>query len=449
MIEEPVASTTIEQKQPQETLTGSGYLTLLKTNRNYRSLWAAQVVSLLGDWFDLVAVMALVLRYSGSAQALSGLLILRLAPMFVLGPFAGVLADRFNRRNLIILADLGRAVTVLGFLLVGSGDSLWLVYLLTLIQFSLVSVFEPARTALIPALTKPEERVAANALGALTWSVLLAIGAALGGLTAGLLGTEAAFVIDSLSFVVSASLIGRISVKLGRTYAGEGEKIRLGTDLKAGFGYLKARPSIFAYTLLKPLAALSGGIYLTIMALQVRNVYPLGRDGSLSLGLLYLAIGLGSGLGPWLSSILLRRLGENRANLQKLIGFCFILIGLGYALFVSTDILALAILCIGIGELGGGSQWVFSTTLLQLSVAEEFRGRVASVELGLMTLCQVLSLLIGGFLLDQFGLSILTLGLGLLVLNITIGLIWLTVAIRFNRRQARLKTVEPLELQAV
>src|SRR5438105_3640632 len=97
-----------ENTEPkQEILTGGGYLKIIRTNRYYRHLWLAQVVSLLGDWFDLVAVIAVVLHYSGSAQALSGLLILRLAPMFLLGPVAGVLADRFNRRNLLIVADIG------------------------------------------------------------------------------------------------------------------------------------------------------------------------------------------------------------------------------------------------------------------------------------------------------------------------------------------------------
>lgn len=431
----------------KEILTGGGYLRIIRTNRNYRLLWLAQVISLLGDWFDLVAVMALVLHYGGSAQALSGLLILRLAPMFLLGPVAGVLADRFNRRNLLLLADMGRAVMVLGFLLVGSADNLWLVYVLTLAQFSLAAVFEPARTSLVPALTRPEERVAANALASLTWSMLLAIGAALGGLTAGLVGIQAAFIIDSLSFVGSALLVLGIPAALGYTHETQSGKINLAADLKAGLAYLKVRPAIFSYTLIKPIAALTaGGIYLTIIGLQARNVYPLGNDGSLSLGLLYLAIGLGSGLGPLLSSKLLRRMGENRANLQKLIGLSFALIGTGYALFAGTNNLLLAIVFIILAELGGGSQWVFSSTLLQLSVDEEFRGRVASVEISFLTICQVISLFVGGLLLDQLKLPVATIGVGLLVLTVTLGLVWMLMASRLAAK--KLEKTQEAELRA-
>lgn len=422
-----------EQEQKAESLTGSGYLKVIRENRHFRQIWLAQVVSLLGDWFSLVAVVTIVTRYTGSAEALAGLFIVRLAPMFILGPFSGVLADRFNRRNLMIVADIGRAGMALGFLLIGSASDLWLIYVLTLVQFSLGSLFEPSRSALVPALTRPDERVAANSLSSLTWSTMLAIGSALGGLTAGFLGTETAFVVDSLSFVGAALLVSRIPAKLAQSCNGKCDKIQMGADLKAGFGYLKERPALFAFTLIKPLAALSGGALFAIMGLQARNAYPLGQDGSLSLGLLNLMIGVGSGLGPWLAGRLLLRMGENRRNMQKLIGFSFILFGLGYAVFCNTGFLLVAMLMIFIGELGGGSMWVFSSTLLQLDVEEKFRGRVFAVELALMNLSNVVAALVGGLLLDQLHISVEVAGIGLGLVQVTIGLVWLVVAARVNR----------------
>jgi predicted MFS family arabinose efflux permease len=418
-----------------EKLTAGNYLGLLKANRNYRYLWFAQVVSLLGDWFSTVAVVTLVARYAGTAEALSGLFIFRLAPMILVGPFAGVLADRFNRRNLMMGADLARAVTALGFLLVSSASTLWLVYVLTLIQFSLGTLFDPARSALIPSLTSAEERVTANALGSMTWSSMVAIGASLGGLTSGLWGVQTAFVIDSLSFVGSALLVLNIPRQMALACGGKCGKIRLGADLKDGFAYLKNQPAILSYTLIKPLAYVGGGALFAVLALQAHNVYPLGQDGSLSLGLLNLAIGLGSGLGPWLGSLILRRIGETRANLQILVSVGFILGGLGYALFANTGALALAILLITLAELGYGSNWVYSTTLLQLGVAENFRGRVFAVELVLMNLVSVASALAGGFLLDRLGLSVGALGLGLGALQVGIGLTWLLISRRVARQR--------------
>ena len=418
---------------PPESLTGGGYITLLHTNRNYRRLWLAQVVSQLGDWFNLVAVVAILLRYAGAAEALSGLLVVRMAPLLLLGPFAGVLADRANRRTLMLIADVARAATVLGFLLVQGPGQIWLVYVLTIIQFTLATLFEPARGPLIPAVTDPDERVAANALGSLTWSLLLALGAALGGVTAGLIGPEAAFVVDALSFLGSAALVAGIPRAVAQPGDSTGGKVRLGADLVEGLGYLRRQPAVLAYTLIKPLGAISSGAYFTIIALQAKNVYPIGQDGAFSLGVLNLAIGVGSGLGPVLGSRLLRRMGETRANLQILIALGFILIGAGYAVFVNMTVLPIAALCIIVAELGAGGQWVFSTTLIQAGVADAFRGRVAAVELAMTTAANIVAVLASGVLLDQVHITVPDLGLGLFLLKLAIGLAWLIVALRLAR----------------
>ncbi|HEX2909392.1 MAG TPA: MFS transporter [Chloroflexia bacterium] len=427
----------------KETLTAGGYLTLLRNNQNYRRLWLAQVISQLGDWFSLAAVIALITRYAGSAEAISGLLILRLGPVLVLSPFAGVLADRFNRRNLMIGADLSRVVFALGFLLVSSPDQLWLIYVLTVGQFSLSSVFDPSRNALIPAITSPEERVAANALGSLTWSVLLAVGAALGGLSTGLIGLEISFILDALSFVGSAALVAGIPAVMGRIaqQGGQRQSLRVFKDLLEGFSYLRQNPPIFGYTLIKPLAAISSGVFFSIMALQAYRVYPLGQNGSISLGLLYLAIGIGSGVGPLLFGAILRRSGETRQNLQRLVSLGFMLYGLGWGLYAFTGNLWLAVSLVILAELGGGSNWVFSTTLLQLGTEENFRGRVFSVEASLLTLLNIISALVGGFMLDKLKWPVELTGGSLSGLTMLVGFIWL-VGTGFAARRLALRPAE-------
>lgn len=426
----------------KETLTAGGYTRLIRRNRNFRRLWLAQVVSLLGDWFNTVAVITLVAQYAGTAQALGGLFIARLLPMVVVGPLAGVLADRFNRRNIMLVADLSRVLVALSFLLVTSADTVWLIYVLTVMQFSLGSLFDPARSAIIPGLTSPEDRVTANALGSLTWSSMLAIGAALGGLTTGLFGVEAAFVIDALSFAGSALLVLGIPKALAATSKDKtaASGLRLGADLIDGLGYLRQRPAVISYTLIKPLAALSSGAVFTILALLARDVFPLGKDGSFSLGLLNLAIGVGSGLGPLLGGWLLRRQGETRANLQRLISFGFMIYGLSFIFFTNTGLLVGAILIIIVGEFGGGSNWVNSTTLLQLGVEDDYRGRVFSVEFMLLNLSGAASALVTGWLLDHLHLSVGALGIGLGLLEISIGFVWLALA-GHARRLSRLTAV--------
>src|SRR5918911_1107815 len=191
-----------------------GYLELLRTNRNFRQLWLGQVVSQMGDWFDTIALYTIVLNLTGSGRAVGLVLVARFLPSVIVGPASGVIADRFSRRSIMIMSDVVRAVVVLGFLLVRSREHLWLVYVLTVIQLVFSTFFEPARTAAIPSIVESRDLVAANAISSATWSTMLTLGAAIGGVITGWVGTDAAFVLDSLTYLASAALI--MSVRFPR-----------------------------------------------------------------------------------------------------------------------------------------------------------------------------------------------------------------------------------------
>ncbi len=131
----------------------STYLTLLRTNTNYSKLWMAQVISLLGDWFNFIALSTLVSNYSNeSGLAISLYLLCRFLPPLIVGPLAGVLLDRFNRKQFLIASDVLRVFIVLGFLLVDSPDRLWLIYVFAVMQFAVSAFFEPGRNAILPSL---------------------------------------------------------------------------------------------------------------------------------------------------------------------------------------------------------------------------------------------------------------------------------------------------------
>src|SRR5512143_1367822 len=130
------------------------YLSFLQLRPKFRSLWLAQVISLTGDWFNTIASVIIVNRYAASGLAVGGLFIARSIPPFLLSPVAGVVADRFDRRKVLILSDLLRAGIVISFLWVDRPERLWLLYVLTVLQFSVSSFFEPARAALVPALVE-------------------------------------------------------------------------------------------------------------------------------------------------------------------------------------------------------------------------------------------------------------------------------------------------------
>src|SRR6185295_3135841 len=189
-----------------------GYIELLRNNRSFRQVWLGQVVSQLGDWFNTIALYTIILNLTGSGRDIGLLLVARFVPSFIFGPISGVIADRFSRRTIMIVSDLLRAVVVLGFLFVRRADQLWIIYVLTVFQLGFSTFFEPAKTAAIPSIVSDRELVAANALSSVTWSVMLTLGAAIGGVITGWFGTDVSFILDAGTYLLSAALIASVKV---------------------------------------------------------------------------------------------------------------------------------------------------------------------------------------------------------------------------------------------
>jgi MFS family permease len=362
-----------------------GYVGLLRNNKAFRRLWYGQVVSQLGDWFDSIALFALLLRLTGSGQAIGLLMVAQFLPSAIVGLFAGVVVDRLPRKLVMILSNLGSAALVLVFLLVRDASQIWIIYTVAVLKMSLVSFFDPARTAITPDVVSREELIAANAISGATWSAMLAIGAALGGLVAGTLGTDAAFMIDSASFVLAALFIWAVPVK--ETHLSERTATSSIHEFREGLAFVFSQRDIALYTLTKSLWSLGGGVLL-LLTLFGRQIFPLGVDGALSIGLLYAARGVGAAIGP----LVARRFGgDSQQFLRRAIGPSIILTGIGYTVVSGAPSLLLAGLGVMIAHIGGSTQWVFSTSLLQMNVPNRLQGRVFAVEATFLTLATALS----------------------------------------------------------
>src|ERR1700737_3756664 len=183
------------------------YVRLLRGNRNFRRLWAAQIVSEIGDWFYTLSIYSLLLQFTGRASSVALALVLQVLPQTFVGPAAGVINDRRRRKRGMITADLVRMVIVFAMLLVRSRSTVWLVYPLLLLETLMAAFFEPARTSVVPNITAREDVLLANTLSSATWSVNLLIGASVGGVVAAFFGRDAVFVLNALSFLASAVLI--------------------------------------------------------------------------------------------------------------------------------------------------------------------------------------------------------------------------------------------------
>ena len=199
------------------------YLALLRENPSFRRLWFAQLISLGGDWFNLVALTGLLLQLTGSSFYAGAVLAASLVPQFLTSPLAGVISDRFDRKRLMLGANLVAAVLALAMLAVRSPQTVWL-GLAALAGIAVTGAFfDPASRAGLPNIVREDQLAAANVLMASTWGVMVAVGAAAGGIVAGLAGRDAAFIANAASFLISAGLILGVRGRLGPTGVGRRE----------------------------------------------------------------------------------------------------------------------------------------------------------------------------------------------------------------------------------
>lgn len=403
------------------------FTALLAGNPQFRRLWIAQVVSQLGDWFNAVAVYALLLDLTGSATLVAAMMVVQLLPLALVGPIAGVVVDRMSRRTLMIAADLARAVLFAGLVLVRSADQIWLAFVLVSLGVIATAFFEPARTAMLPDVVPREHLITANALSAATWAVMLAVGASVGGAITVAVGRDAAFVCNGLSFLASAAALRGLHV--GETHH---ELRAAGTQVRVrdGISYLREHPATIALLSIKGVWAVAGGmmLLLTVFGQRVFASSP-NETAAWGIGVLFGARGVGA-MGGALFARAVQ--GIEPGRLRQLVPWAYGLAALGYLALASAPTLAVGALAVVWAHVFGTLLWVLSTVLLQLAVDAHVRGRIFALELALHTFMSAAAILLTGIGLDRLHLPPRTLatGLGAFFLLPAIG--W-AVALRLNR----------------
>lgn len=379
----------------------SPYIDLVSGNKNYRRLWLAQIVSNFGDWFGILAVYAIIQNYSGSELLLGLIIVVKMLSLAFSSPIAGFLTDRFNRRHLMIISDVTRGILVLGFILIKSGDLLWFAYLITALQMVFSAIFEPAKTSSIPNVTTPSELVVANILSAASWSIIFTTGMAIGGFATAYLGTDTVFLINSLTYVLSAFFIYRAVIPQKEMSNREKYNNRNPlTGIIEGFRFIRNNPQIMRPVFAKATFSMSLGSLVYMLIIVAEEVLLMG---SIGLGILYASRGIGTGLGP----VVGRRLFKRESDWIRAIGYFMIISGCMYAFASFMGSVLLMSFFILIAHMASGSNWVFSTVLLQRRSPDLFRGRVFSTEWLLFTLTQSISVTIAALILD-FNLLSLT-----------------------------------------
>ena len=423
---------TPESGRPTET--PIRYLSLLKQNSAFRNLWYGQVISELGNWINSIALYALILQLTGSGMAMAAAMMAKLLPMVIISPFAGVVIDRIDRKKVLIASDILRCFTVLGFLIVDSREDLWIVYTLTLFEVALTGFFEPARSAILPSIVEKNHLVTANALSGSTWSIMLTLGAALGGFVVSFFGIKTAFILDALTYLLSAWFIIKISYP--NTKYKERIKKQNSSGIKGlveGLRYLISHPTVLVFTLLKSGMAIKGGI-MTLIPLFASRLWSDPAAVSMAVGILFSSRGIGSAIGP----VLIRKwLGESPKILKVAILAAFFLGSFAILVFSFSKNIWTASLSIGLSGMSGSIVWVFSTALIHLEADRKFLGRIFGIEMALLTLIMGISNGLVGVTIDKLQITIQSVILWMSGIYMIPGILWiLFLALRVSLKKS-------------
>lgn len=367
-----------------------GFVHLLRDRANFRRLWASTIVSLLGDWLSYVAVSLISLERGDGALAVGMVLVAHALPVVLLSPVAGALADRFDRRKLLVWSYVGAAFLTGGMWLAAQSASVWIVQALLLVRVAVSSIAMTARTSLVPSVVDPAELHQANSLLGLTWSVLFAAGVALGGILSAWIGAADAIAIDALTFVSAAVIVLRLPPFPARqTDRRPSPGLR---EISFAWRLLRPSPRLTATLLSKaPIAIATSASWVSLSLLAT------GRMGAWSaaagLGLMHMARGIGTGVGPLLPRRWIRR-EANRSGPLVFLGIA------GFLIFESPWLFFPALLSWGMGT---GHNWVAATAIVQTEVPDHALGRVTSLDFLSFSAAQICGALLSGLVIDATG----------------------------------------------
>ena len=396
-----------------------GYFELFRRNPTYTRFWLSFLISNGGTWFNTIAVFVLVIELTGSELALGGILALRMLAFAVPQPFTGMLADMYNRKKLMIIANLLSALVALGLIFVNHSDQLILLYVLVFLLMALHALEVPAERAALPNIVKENELLTANAIDTATWSAMLGLGCALGGFVTAKYGVDVAFIVDSISFVVAAILISTLSIPQKTKEKVEGSIIKKGiSDIISGWKYISSKKDVLRLVFAKSVWTIGGGGLVFLIVLVGDEI---GFDDfAVGIGVMFLARAIGVGIGPLIS----RSLFKDKQKWKYLIGLLISVSGIFYFIFGLVHWSMLSISLVIFSHAASGSNWVLSNVMLQERVPDEWRGRVFASDLLLMAAFNSASAFFASIAIDQGFLNLREAILIFAMLQIVIGIMF-------------------------
>ncbi|MBQ0901779.1 MFS transporter [Micromonospora sp. U21] len=387
-------------------------LSVLTGNRSFRNLFLAELVVFGADWFVMVPLLVLLPQLTGSGVWGGLVLAVDTGIVALLLPYTGTVADRFDRRKVMIAANVAALAGVLLLLGVRSAGTAWL----ALVAIGVVAVakafYSPAAQAALPNVLEPHELAAGNAVAGSAWGTMTVVGASLGGVLSSAVGPYACFWVAAVGLALAAGLAARIRRPLQAPRDVDRPVQRTWPAVREALVYIGHRPRVLALVTVKSAVGLGNGV-LTVFPL-LASVYGVG---SLGAGLLFAVRGAGALVGP----ILMRRVLTNRSWLLPGLALSMSLYGLSYLGASVVRWFPLVLLLVFVAHFAGGSNWVMSNFALQGEVPDRLRGRVFATDMMLATLAISVSQLAVALVVDVVDERVVLAGCGLVTLVYAVG----------------------------
>lgn len=390
------------------------WIQLLKKNASLRYLWLSQFISSIGDWFNYVAIIYLVLHLTDSGLQVAITILCRTIPILVLGPWAGVLIDRLNKKWIMLGSDLSRATLALGYLYIDQVEDLWIIYLLGAVLSAGSVLFDAAKLSYMPQIIEKENLYIANALSSFTFGLTIALGSMLSGWTIGEFGYYVSFVFNSASFLISALLL--LGIKSIHTIHEKKEYVSWSYEFLSSCQCIKNNPLLLALLLADSCLAVGSGIMNVLIGVFALKVF-LGE--SIGIGLFYNALGLGFIFG----SIFTSKVKPKKLKTSFLIN-SFMLVGIGTSVifFSQSPNIWAAALWLVILYFFQGTCGVHYISLLMFLIPQEVQGRIFVIDRAKLLIIMSSTNLLAGYLLEGFSAQLIGLVTGFFVLMA--GLYW-------------------------
>ncbi|HDR4724114.1 MFS transporter [Bacillus cereus group sp. Sample62] len=385
------------------------YSTLLKTNKNFNKLFYGQTLSVLGDWFHTVALLTFIYSITESPFIIALTFISKGLPQLLLSPFIGGVVDRFPKKKILIFTDILRGIIVLTYLFALYKIE---IFFISNICLSVLScLFEPAKQATLKNIVHQNHFVTANSLSSTINSFMSIMGASLGGILAQSLHIEFAFLINSLTYFISAYFIYTMSVP---SHDICNKKKPFFTDIKDGYTYILQTKIILTLILVGISWGMIGGAYQLLITIYAEKIFHT------NIGILYTVQGAGLMIGSLLVNFYI---SKNKEKMKKVFGWAYFLQGIFFLGFILSNQLIIGIITLLCMRIAGGIIVPLDTTLLQTYTKENMMGKVFSFHYSIYGFLIQLSMFFTGALLEV--LSPQVIGSLLAICCICVSFIWL------------------------